>query len=102
MKDNNEGFSAHAFICTRCTARDKTGAKCSNTDADTFRDEIKTKAKELWNKKTVRVNKSGCLGHCEKGINAVIYPQNIWLHHLKSGDEDKVLDHIEKALDGQY
>ncbi len=102
MNDSNKNFKAHVFVCTKCTSRDQSGKKCSKTDAKSFRKRIKTLAKEIWSKKNVRVNQSGCLGHCEKGINAVIYPQNIWLHHLKSGDEENVIDQIEEAIDGQY
>jgi len=102
MSDAKINFQAHAFVCTKCTARDKNGKKCSKTDAKSFRKKIKSMAKEIWSKKNVRVNESGCLGHCERGINAVIYPQNIWLHNLKSGDEEQVVDAIEEALDGQY
>jgi (2Fe-2S) ferredoxin len=47
----------------------------------------------------VRVNKSGCLDHCEKGPSCVVYPEGTWytlpdddeglgeiLNHLKSGE----------------
>ena len=26
----------------------------------------------------VRVNKSGCLDHCESGVSCVVYPAGVW------------------------
>ncbi len=48
----------------------------------------------------VRVQKSGCLDHCEYGPTCVVYPEGIWyaltdervmeavLNHLKTGEID--------------
>ena len=50
--------------------------------------------------KNVRVQKSGCLDHCEYGPTCVVYPEGTWygltddgtiqalLHHLKTGEVD--------------
>ncbi|MCB0393675.1 MAG: (2Fe-2S) ferredoxin domain-containing protein [Bdellovibrionales bacterium] len=88
-------FKIHAFICTN----KKEGKACC---ADKGGRELKDRLKEHFRNRPefrgkLRVNASGCLGFCEKGINAVIYPKGEWHFHLKSGDDQLLIDAIEKA-----
>ena len=41
-------------------------------------------------KNQIKVSKSSCLGHCETGVTAVIYPQNQWFHRLKEKDLQEI------------
>ena len=61
-------------------------------------EEVEAKLKEKWDKEVVRVNGSACLGKCEYGISAVVYPKGEWLLDLRPGDEQKVLAVIEKEF----
>ncbi len=45
--------------------------------------DLKSWVKEEGLKSKVKVSKSSCLGHCESGITACIYPQNEWFHELE-------------------
>jgi hypothetical protein len=47
-----------------------------------LRAELKRFAKEQGWGARVRVNASGCLGRCEEGIAAVLYPQSEWFTEL--------------------
>lgn len=49
--------------------------------------------------KEVRVNSSGCLGYCEKGIAAVIYPAGKWHFDLTANDDEILLKEIRTCLD---
>ena len=46
--------------------------------------------------KSVRVNASGCLGYCEHGIAAVVYPAGEWLLDLEKTDGPKLVDLVRK------
>lgn len=77
----------HLFICTNQKER---GECCAQKNAAALRDELKSWCKsqpELASK--VRVNASGCLGCCEKGIAAVLYPKGEWRLELTDSEESK-------------
>lgn len=89
------GYKAHLFICTN--QRDGTRECCASKGSADLLDEVKKAASAKYGKE-VRVNKAGCLDHCEKGIAAVMYPQNQWFLDLKKTDAPTLLAALDKAL----
>lgn len=90
-------YKAHLFICTNTSDKE---VKCGNRGSEDLRIKVKKLcAKEFGD--SVRVNKAGCLGHCEKGITAVIYPQDKWMFEVKSTDEAMLVDAVRNALLGK-
>lgn len=91
--EQNTGYKVHLFICTN--QRDK-GACCAGRGSAQLRDAVKKRCKQVLGEKAVdvRVNASGCLGHCEKGIVAVLYPEGKWFFDLKN-DERTVENLVE-------
>ena len=88
-------FKAHVFVCTN--SPDKEG-RCGHKNAEKLRRDIKDLCKkENWST-DVRINSAGCLGHCERGIAAVIYPQNQWFFDLQESDSEKVFIAVASAL----
>ena len=86
----SEYYKKHVFICTKC----KYEKDSDPAEAAAFRQVVKKAVKETHHKNDVRVNASGCLGHCSRGINAVIYPEGKWLHNLTPEDKTKILVHL--------
>ena len=43
-----------------------------------------------------RINASGCLGHCQEGITAVLYPEGKWFTGLKEDDAETLLKELKK------
>lgn len=95
--DSDKQLDAHLFICVN----EKEGKECcAAKGAAELRDKLKKISKDP-NRKwlgRVRVNNSGCLGHCEEGITAVLYPQGKWFTHLDKDDADVLVDAVEEAL----
>ncbi len=90
-------LDAHLFICTN----KKDGKECcANKDAGALRDALKTisKEKKEWMGR-VRINNSGCLGHCENGIAAVLYPEGKWFTNLTKDDVKILESAVDAALD---
>ncbi len=79
-------FNCHLFICTNGIDRE---GKCGHKGSEELRQKIKNEFAVESKDKKVRVNASGCLGFCEQGIAAVIYPQGEWFLELKNSDDDK-------------
>lgn len=86
------GYRTHLFVCTNSPDKE---SKCGGKGSEHLRKELKDLCKKEFGKE-VRVNSSGCLGHCEHGICAVIYPAGEWLLDLKKKDTDFVMEKIRK------
>ncbi len=94
--DQNNFFNKHLFICTN--TRDN-GESCGAKGAAELRDSVKKacKAANPFPDQKFRVNAAGCLGICERGIAAVLYPDGKWLVDLQSGDTQTVLEFLAQS-----
>jgi predicted metal-binding protein len=72
-------FETHLFVCELCQ-----NPKSLDQDPKKLRKAIKELCKQNSPDEKIRINGSGCLGMCEKGINAVLYPEGLWFHELCS------------------
>ena len=90
-------LEAHLFVCTNHKG---TGENCGGKDSQKLRDGLKNWAKQAhpeW-KGRVRVNSSGCLGHCKRGITAVLYPEGRWFTQLKQDDHEVLAQALTGAM----
>jgi predicted metal-binding protein len=90
----SNGYKAHLFVCTNSPDRPE---KCGSKNSEEIRKHLKEACRTEFGK-SVRVSSSGCMGHCERGIVAVVYPQNEWLFDLTQNDSAKVLDKVREAV----
>jgi predicted metal-binding protein len=89
-------YKAHLFICTN--SPDRTG-KCGSKNSEELRKRLKDRCKKEFAPGALRVNSSGCLGACENGIAAVLYPQQEWFLNLTlDSGEDTLIEALRKAL----
>jgi predicted metal-binding protein len=83
-------LKAHLFVCTSCTYNRPDGSESSPEEASILRKNLKNRARECFSKKEVRVSASSCLGECDFGIAAVLYPSGEWNLGLRLSDEEKL------------
>lgn len=89
-------MKAHLFICTNKPDKD---GKCGSKGSEELRAELKQRCKEAFGKNLdLRVNSSGCLGQCERGITAVLYPQGKWFFELNKKDGDILFEAVKEAM----
>lgn len=55
---------------------------------------LKAEAKKAGLKGKVRIVRSGCLGQCEHGPNAILYPDGEWLSGMTLGDCPEILKRL--------
>ncbi len=84
----------HLFICTN--GADRPG-KCGIKNSENLRSQLKDLCKKQSWSSSVRVNSAGCLGTCEKGISAVLYPEGKWFFHLTESDVQKLYTELESV-----
>jgi len=85
-------FQYHMFFCTN--QRSDGSQCCEDNSASAVRDYAKQRVKELGLNKAggVRINNAGCLGLCEKGPVAVVYPEGVWYSYAGRSDIDEIID----------
>ncbi len=94
---HNPNHEAHLFICTN---KKEKGESCGMKDSQVLREQLKKLIDEKYPqwKGKVRLNASGCLGPCAKGIASVCYPQGDWHTELKSTDVEYLENYLLKVM----
>ena len=87
-------FDKHVFVCLNARPNDAEGS-CFAKNATAVFEAFKSKVKTLNSNQKIRINRAGCLGHCESGLTMVIYPQGLWYYRVTLGDVDEI---IEKSI----
>jgi len=97
-KENVSPYKAHVFVCTN----DRGGERksCADNNSELIRSKLKDAVNEKGWKGKIRVSKSGCMGLCAKGSNAIIYPQKIWFSDVFSDDVEDILSSLGDIMAG--
>jgi predicted metal-binding protein len=94
LKRDKRTVKRHLFIC----ANEKPmGESCGPKDSQMLINSLKIKLREndLWD--DFKVTKTGCLGPCEEGISALMFPENEMLTGLRLSDEEKLYKMLTSA-----
>ena len=80
-------YSKHVIVCV--------GDKCAEAGKgsqlfDWFRERLKTLGIHVGDKRIHR-SKSSCLGVCQKGPIAVVYPESVWYCHLDQNAMESII-----------
>ena len=84
-------FEKHVFVCLNERAGGDARGSCAAKGAAAVLDALKggAHAKGL---KNLRVQRSGCLDLCEKGVAVVVYPEATWYGGVKPSDCAEILE----------
>ncbi len=89
-------YKRHIFFCNNVR---KDGASCcSEFGAKQMYRYAKDKCRDggLLGKGKIGVSESRCLGRCEFGPVAVVYPDNVWYQYIDKDDIDEIItEHLE-------
>ncbi len=84
-------YTKHIFFCSNVRKDNKPCCSQHNAKSmyryakDTCRD------KGMLGKGRIGVSESRCLGRCEYGPVAVVYPDNIWYQYIDEDDIDEII-----------
>lgn len=92
-------YQHHVFFCTNL--REDGSQCCAQCDAQTMRDYLKRRTKDLGitGPGGVRINTAGCLDRCSEGPVIVIYPGDTWYTYVDKDDVEEIL--TEHLLGGR-
>ena len=84
-------YQRHLFFC--CHQHDSDKPCCASHDAAAMFHYAKERVAELGlkGKGKVRVSQSGCLGRCDDGPVAVVYPEAVWYGNLTLADVEEII-----------
>ena len=91
------GFLRHAFVCGHERADGAARPSCLPKGSLDLMKQLKQEAKAL-GLAGVRVQKSGCLDHCEYGPTCVVYPEGAWYALSDEAVLDAVLQHLATGI----
>lgn len=92
-------FQRHIFVCTHDRGEGHPRGSCAQRGGLEFAQALKRAAHDQGLKRVVRVNKSGCLDQCAKGVACVIYPEGVWYGGIEQADVDAIVE--SSLIDGQ-
>lgn len=99
MKQEKNLYSGQLFVCTN----DKAGG-CASKGSLAMRDDFKkwTSQSETGLGQKIRVNMSGCLGQCERGIAVVLYPSGEWFLDVTPKDTQEIKNILSDKFNGKF
>jgi len=76
MQVNKIPYQRQIFVCTNNRERQK--ASCGDHKGEEVFRQLREIAKERKLHPNIRVAQAKCLGQCARGVNIMVYPENIW------------------------
>jgi len=99
MKQVPSKTRIHFFIC--CRHRDDGKICCAKRHSEDLVKKLREWVIRKDLKEVIKVSRSLCLGFCEKGITACLYPHNKWFTDIRPSDGEKIMIMLEKILEEQ-
>jgi len=87
-------YQRHIFFCNNVKNGEQCCSQFGAKDIYSFA-KFKIRNQGLLGKEKFGVSESRCLGRCESGPVAVVYPDNVWYQYI---DQDDVNEIIESHL----
>lgn len=86
------GFKRHVFVCLNERDPDDPLGCCKHKGSEKIFSVLKAGAVKHKLKGIIRVNRAGCLDHCEFGPSVVIYPEGTWYRVPTVEDAKEILE----------
>jgi len=90
------GFKRHVFVCLNERAPDHPRGCCMARGSEEVFKTLKVGVKKAGlSDEEVRINRAGCMEHCEYGPTVVVYPEAVWYHVPTAEDAEEILrEHV--------
>ncbi len=85
-------FERHVFVCQNGRGADDPRGCCAGKGAAEVLDRLKAEVHRRGLKRTIRINKAGCLDQCAEGVSMVVYPEGVWYGRVTPADAGEILE----------
>lgn len=96
LKNEKTPFNLHLFVCTNERSNKQS---CGASGGKELRDSIKSELKHRLPGCDLRVNASGCLGFCDKGVVAIAYPSGVMWTGLRAKDAHELTNEVVRLIE---
>jgi (2Fe-2S) ferredoxin len=94
METAKPAFEKYVFVCVNERAPGERVSCGATFCGKALSDQLKEAVKAAGHASRIRVSKTKCLDVCEEGANVLVYPDNLWLHHVELADIPSVLEKL--------
>lgn len=84
-------FKRHVFVCTNERPPGHPRGCCKEKNSEGLLNTLKSEAAQAKLGPSVRIQKAGCLDHCEQGAALVVYPEGIWYGDVTPEDAQEIV-----------
>ena len=95
MNQNDMPYKRQIFVCTNDAKGEK--ASCGDNKGEEIFRQLRQIAKDRGLHPKIRVAQAKCLGQCQKGVNIMAYPDNVWHSDVRVEDVPKLAEKYLKA-----
>lgn len=85
-------YEKHIFICENVRDEKNPTPSCGMRGGIEIKALFKRRLRELGLSKCIRANTAGCLGECNKGPTAVVYPKGTWYGNLTTENVEEIIN----------
>ena len=94
MQTDKTPYLRQIFVCTNNAHGEK--ASCGDHHGEEVFRQLREIAKERKLHPNIRVAQAKCLGQCKRGVNIMVYPENIWYSDVHIEDVPQIAQrHIQ-------
>ena len=90
MLTTSTPYKKQIFVCTNNANGEK--ASCGDHNGQEVFRQLREIAKERKLHPMIRVAQAKCLGQCSKGVNIMVYPDNVWHSGVRLEDVPALAD----------
>jgi (2Fe-2S) ferredoxin len=84
MQTGKAPYLRQIFVCTNNANGEK--ASCGDHKGEEVFRQMREIAKDRKLHPNIRVTQAKCLGQCNKGVNIMVYPENVWYSDVRLED----------------
>lgn len=85
-------FQKILFVCVN--RREANETCCARRDSEALARALKARIKALGLSRSIRVSTSGCQDVCAQGPNVMVFPDDVWYHHVGQADVERIIQAV--------
>ena len=88
MEEVKMPYDKQIFVCTN--NKEGKDTSCGDNQGEEVFRQLREIAKQKGLHPRIRVAQAKCLGQCSRGVNIMVYPDNVWYSSVRLEDVNKI------------
>lgn len=92
-------FQYHVFVCENQRPLEDPKGCCASKGGSEVLARLRELVKGAGLNSKIRINSSGCMANCARGVTVVVYPDDVWYSAVRTEDADEILEqHLIRGI----